>query len=68
MTVTHQPAGDVPFEYVHSRSCPREFTARPGVSDVVRAMLMGNALVVGLVSRTGEALYRNHLEIASRPK
>ena len=41
---------------------PRGFTARPGVSDVARAMLMGNALVVGLVRRIGEALYRSHLE------
>jgi len=42
---------------------PRGFTERPGVSDVTRAMLMGNALVTGLVRRIGEALYRTHLEI-----
>ncbi|MGF6505876.1 DNA (cytosine-5-)-methyltransferase [Paraburkholderia sp. 32] len=41
---------------------PRGFTARPGVSDVARAMLMGNALVVGLVRRIGEALHSRHLE------
>ncbi|ALL68560.1 DNA-cytosine methyltransferase [Paraburkholderia caribensis MBA4] len=41
---------------------PRGFTALHGVSDVARAMLMGNALVVGLVQRIGEALYRSHLE------
>ncbi|MBB5422642.1 hypothetical protein HDG40_000783 [Paraburkholderia sp. JPY158] len=41
---------------------PRGFTAHPGVSDVARATLMGNALVVGLVRRIGEALYRSHLE------
>jgi DNA (cytosine-5)-methyltransferase 1 len=40
---------------------PRGFTARPGVSDVTRAMLMGNALVVGLVRRIGEALHRAHV-------
>ncbi|WP_231950208.1 DNA (cytosine-5-)-methyltransferase [Paraburkholderia caribensis] len=40
---------------------PRGFTCHPGVSDVARAMLMGNALVVGLVRRIGEALYRRHL-------
>ncbi|TXC80594.1 DNA (cytosine-5-)-methyltransferase [Paraburkholderia azotifigens] len=39
---------------------PRGFTSRPGVTDVARAMLMGNALVVGLVRRIGEALYRRH--------
>jgi len=39
---------------------PRGFTAQPGVTDVARAMLMGNALVVGLVRRIGEALYRRH--------
>jgi DNA (cytosine-5)-methyltransferase 1 len=42
---------------------PRGFTAHPGVSDVARAMLMGNALVTGLVSRIGEALCRNHTRI-----
>jgi DNA (cytosine-5)-methyltransferase 1 len=40
---------------------PRGFTAVPGVSDVTRAMLMGNALVVGLVRRIGEALHRAHV-------
>ncbi|SDJ36462.1 DNA (cytosine-5)-methyltransferase 1 [Paraburkholderia steynii] len=39
---------------------PRGFTANAGVSDVTRAMLMGNALIVGLVRRIGEALYRQH--------
>lgn len=39
---------------------PRGFTAQPDVTDVARAMLMGNALVVGLVRRIGEALYRQH--------
>ncbi|AMV48256.1 DNA (cytosine-5-)-methyltransferase [Paraburkholderia caribensis] len=41
---------------------PRGFTARPGISDVARAMLMGNALVVGLVRRIGEALHRAHIQ------
>ncbi len=40
---------------------PRGFTCRPGVSDVARAMLMGNALVVGLVRRIGEALHHHHM-------
>lgn len=39
---------------------PRGFTALPGVSDVTRAMLMGNALVVPLVTRIGEALHKAH--------
>ncbi|WP_343654378.1 DNA (cytosine-5-)-methyltransferase [Paraburkholderia caribensis] len=40
---------------------PRGFTAHTGVSDVARAMLMGNALVIGLVRRIGEALHREHI-------
>ena len=37
------------------------FTAMAGVTDTARAMLMGNALVVGLVRRIGESLYRAHV-------
>lgn len=36
---------------------PRGFTDMPKVSATTRAMLMGNALVVGIVTRIGEALY-----------
>jgi DNA (cytosine-5)-methyltransferase 1 len=50
-----------PEELEQLNGFPRGFTAHPGVSDVTRAMLMGNALVVGLVRRIGEALYRDHL-------
>ncbi|TXC79112.1 DNA (cytosine-5-)-methyltransferase [Paraburkholderia azotifigens] len=50
-----------PEELEQLNGFPRGFTAHPGVSDVTRAMLMGNALVVGLVRRIGEALYRAHL-------
>jgi DNA (cytosine-5)-methyltransferase 1 len=39
---------------------PRDFTAQPGVSDATRALLMGNALVVPLVTRIGEALHKAH--------
>ncbi|TDY22095.1 DNA (cytosine-5)-methyltransferase 1 [Paraburkholderia sp. BL6665CI2N2] len=51
----------VPDELEALNGFPRGFTARPGVSDVTRAMLMGNALVVPLVRRIGEALHRAHL-------
>ncbi|NIE63056.1 DNA (cytosine-5-)-methyltransferase [Burkholderia sp. Ax-1719] len=40
---------------------PRGFTDIPGISSVARARLMGNSLVVPLVQRIGEALYRAHL-------
>jgi DNA (cytosine-5)-methyltransferase 1 len=45
---------------------PRGFTAITGVSDTTRAMLMGNALVVGLVKRIGEALYRAHIDTRTK--
>jgi DNA (cytosine-5)-methyltransferase 1 len=37
----------------------------PGVSDATRAMLMGNALVVPLVTRIGEALHKAHVQHTS---
>ncbi|SAK53826.1 DNA methyltransferase [Caballeronia calidae] len=40
---------------------PRGFTAHPGVSDTARAFLTGNALVVGLVTRIGDALFKRHV-------
>ncbi|MGF6757359.1 DNA (cytosine-5-)-methyltransferase [Paraburkholderia sp. GAS42] len=51
----------VPEELEALNGFPRGFTAHPGVTDVTRSMLMGNALVVPLVRRIGEALYRAHL-------
>ena len=39
---------------------PRGFTEHPDVSDSIRAFLMGNALVVGLVNRIATALHRAH--------
>ncbi|MFB9124380.1 DNA (cytosine-5-)-methyltransferase [Paraburkholderia dipogonis] len=51
----------VPEELEALNGFPRGFTAHPGVSDVTRALLMGNALVVPLVRRIGEALYKTHL-------
>ncbi|EEF26536.1 conserved hypothetical protein [Ricinus communis] len=51
-----------PEELEQLNGFPRGFTAHPGVSDVARAMLMGNALVVGLVRRIGEVLYHRHRE------
>jgi DNA (cytosine-5)-methyltransferase 1 len=51
----------VPEELEALNGFPRGFTAHPGVSDITRAMLMGNALVVSLVRRIGEALYKTHL-------
>ena len=51
----------VPEELEALNGFPRGFTSHPGVSDVTRALLMGNALVVPLVRRIGEALYKTHL-------
>lgn len=51
----------VPEELELLNGFPRGFTEHPGVSDAARAMLMGNALVTGLVRRIGEALYRADL-------
>ncbi|WP_429354477.1 DNA (cytosine-5-)-methyltransferase [Paraburkholderia sp. 32] len=50
-----------PEELEELNGFPRGFTACPKVSDVARAMLMGNALVAGLVTRIGEALFRAHV-------
>jgi DNA (cytosine-5)-methyltransferase 1 len=50
----------LPEELEELNGFPRGFTKHPGVSDVTRAFLMGNALVVGLVTRIGEALYARH--------
>ncbi|CAG9251856.1 DNA (cytosine-5-)-methyltransferase [Paraburkholderia caribensis] len=52
----------LPEELEALNGFPRGFTSHPGVSDVARAMLMGNALVVGIVKRIGESLYRRHIE------
>lgn len=50
-----------PEELEELNGFPRGFTDCDGVSDVARAMLMGNALVVGLVTRIGDALYHAHV-------
>jgi DNA (cytosine-5)-methyltransferase 1 len=49
-----------PEELESLQGFPRNFTAIPGVSDVARARLMGNSLVVPMVRRIGEALYAAH--------
>lgn len=49
-----------PEELEELNGFPRGFTEVPGVTDVTRAMLMGNALVVGLVTRIGNALFHAH--------
>lgn len=46
----------VPDELDELNGFPRGFTAAPGISDTKRAFLMGNALVVGIVHRIGNAL------------
>lgn len=56
----------VPEELEALCGFPRGFTAVPGISDVVRARLMGNSLVVAIVRRIGEVLYEAHL--ASTPE
>jgi DNA (cytosine-5)-methyltransferase 1 len=57
----------VPEELEALNGFPRGFTAHPGVTDVTRAMLMGNALVVPLVRRIGEALYKASLSNHDAP-
>ncbi|MCE4546332.1 MULTISPECIES: DNA (cytosine-5-)-methyltransferase [unclassified Caballeronia] len=55
-----------PDELEELNGFPRGFTDVSGVSDVARAMLMGNALVVGLVTRIGEALFHGHVSAAQK--
>jgi DNA (cytosine-5)-methyltransferase 1 len=66
--VIEDPSGRLrrltPEELEELNGFPRGFTAEAGVGDVTRAMLMGNALAVGLVTRIGEALF--HAHVASR--
>jgi DNA (cytosine-5)-methyltransferase 1 len=57
----------VPDELEALNGFPRGFTAHPGVSDVTRAMLMGNALVLPLVRRIGEALFKAHISNQDAP-
>ncbi|NPT47165.1 DNA (cytosine-5-)-methyltransferase [Paraburkholderia sp. 1N] len=47
-----------PEELEELMGFPRGFTDFPRVSATTRAMLMGNALVVGIVTRIGTALYK----------
>ncbi len=55
----------IPEELEELNGFPRAFTAVQGVSDTKRAFLMGNALVVGVVSRIADALAdRHHLRLA----
>ena len=49
-----------PEELESLNGFPRGFTELQGVSDVARARLMGNALVVPVIRRIGEALYAEH--------
>lgn len=46
----------LPEELEELNGFPRGFTDHAEISDITRAMLMGNALVVGLVTRIGSAL------------
>jgi DNA (cytosine-5)-methyltransferase 1 len=46
-----------PEELEELNGFPRGFTQLAGISDVKRAFLMGNALVVGLVQSMGKALH-----------
>jgi DNA (cytosine-5)-methyltransferase 1 len=47
---------------------PRGFTEFQGVSDVARARLMGNALVVPLIRRIGETLHAMHQRNYDEPQ
>ncbi|MFM0222954.1 DNA (cytosine-5-)-methyltransferase [Paraburkholderia dipogonis] len=51
----------VPEELEGLNGFPRGFTQHPEVSDSMRAFLMGNALVTGLVTRIATALHDAHL-------
>jgi DNA (cytosine-5)-methyltransferase 1 len=57
----------VPEELEALNGFPRGFTAHPGVTDVTRAMLMGNALVAPIIRRIGEALYKANLTNQDAP-
>ncbi|REE17112.1 DNA (cytosine-5)-methyltransferase 1 [Paraburkholderia sp. BL27I4N3] len=50
----------VPEELEGLNGFPRGFTQHPEVSDSMRAFLMGNALVTGLVTRIATALHDAH--------
>ncbi|MGQ7935467.1 DNA cytosine methyltransferase [Paraburkholderia sp. D1E] len=47
-----------PEELEQLMGFPRGFTDLPKVSATTRAMLIGNALIVGIVTRIGTALYK----------
>ncbi|MBB5462340.1 DNA (cytosine-5-)-methyltransferase [Paraburkholderia sp. Cpub6] len=49
-----------PEELESLNGFPRGFTELQGVSDAARARLMGNALVVPMIQRIGEALHSEH--------
>lgn len=50
----------IPDELEELNGFPRGFTEHLQVSDSMRAFLMGNALIVGLVTRIATALHRVH--------
>lgn len=49
-----------PIELELLNEFPKNFTRHPEVSDSKRAFLMGNALVVGVITKIGKALYDTH--------
>jgi len=49
-----------PIELELLNEFPKNFTKHPEVSDSKRAFLMGNALVVGVITKIGKALYDIH--------
>jgi len=49
-----------PVELELLNEFPKNFTKHPEVSDSKRAFLMGNALVVGVITKIGKALYDTH--------
>jgi len=52
-----------PIELELLNEFPKNFTKHPEVSDSKRAFLMGNALVVGVITKIGNALYSTHNKI-----
>ena len=50
----------IPIELERLNGFPENHTLLEGVSDNMRAFLMGNALVVGIVTQIGKSLYKNN--------
>jgi DNA (cytosine-5)-methyltransferase 1 len=52
-----------PLELERLNMFPDDHTKLDGVTDNMRAFLMGNALVVGIVNKLGREIYKRHNRI-----